>query len=67
MTIIKAKDARKMNKKEINENLKELKMELIRANVVANRTNAKTKEIKRAISRLKTINKSSKEGELNKK
>ena len=52
-----------MNKKE---KLKELKFELIKANVAANKTNSKTKEIKRAISRLITVSKSHRE-ELKKK
>ena len=38
------------------EKLKELRMELVRASVAANRGTAKTKEIKRAISRLYTAN-----------
>ena len=39
--------------------LKELKMELVKSGVTANKTNAKTKEIKRAISRLITCQESS--------
>ena len=50
----------------IEKKLEELKLELIKANVAANKTNAKTKEIKRAIARIITINKSRKE-ELKKK
>lgn len=45
-----------MNQKQIGEKLKELKFELIRANVTANKSSAKTKEIKRAIARLITFN-----------
>lgn len=73
MAILKSKEISKMPLKEKQEKLKELKMELVKANVTANKTNAKTKEIKRAISRLLTsmksekFDKSSKEGELNKK
>jgi len=37
---------------------KDLKFELVRSSVTANKANAKTKEIKRAISRLLTFNKS---------
>ncbi|MFH1425758.1 MAG: hypothetical protein ABIG28_03480 [archaeon] len=66
MAILKAKDVAKMNQKDRVAKLKELKLELVRANVAANKTNAKTKEIKKAISRLLTFNKSQKE-ELNKK
>ena len=60
MVILRAKDVANMEKKEREEKLKDLKMELIKANVTANRTNAKTKEIKRAISRLKTFTKAKK-------
>jgi ribosomal protein L29 len=66
MAIIKAKDVSKMSFKERQEKIRELKVELVKANVTANRTNAKTKEIKRAISRLLTFNKTSKGEELNK-
>lgn len=66
MALIRAKDAAKMSTKEREEKLKDLRMELIKGSVTANRANAKTKEIKRAISRLITFNKSAKE-ELTKK
>lgn len=66
MAILRAKDVAKMSKKDRDEKLKELKMELIKANVTANKTNAKTKEIKKAISRLITINNLSKDKELKK-
>jgi len=68
MAILRTKDIEKMSGKERMEKLKDLKMELVRANVSANRTSSKTKELKRAISRLLTmrINKTSKEGELKK-
>ena len=52
MAVIKSKEIAKLGEKERREKLKELKLELIRANVTANKTNARTKEIKRAISRL---------------
>ncbi|HLF53985.1 MAG TPA: hypothetical protein VI544_02290 [Candidatus Nanoarchaeia archaeon] len=55
-----------MTEKDREDKLKELKMELVRSGVTANKANAKTKEIKRAISRLITLNKSAKEA-LNKK
>ncbi|MCH7568249.1 MAG: 50S ribosomal protein L29 [Nanoarchaeota archaeon] len=54
MAILKAKDIKRMDKKTRNEKLKDLRLELIKANVSANKTNAKTKEIKRAIARLLT-------------
>lgn len=62
MTILKFKDITKMSDKDRTEKLKELKIELVKAGVTANRTNAKTKEIKKAISRLITFNKSKKGG-----
>jgi ribosomal protein L29 len=62
MTILRAKDALKMSPKERNEKVKELKLELVRAQVTANKTNAKTKEIKRALARLITFNTSEKRG-----
>jgi ribosomal protein L29 len=61
MAILKPKDIRKMNSKESEGKLKDLRLELIKANVTANRSSAKTKEIKRAISRLITIGASKKE------
>ena len=69
MTLLKSNDIAKMNEKEMGEKIKELKFELVKASVAANKSSAKTKEIKRAISRLMTfrkINKSAKE-ELKKK
>tara|TARA_Y100000310_G_C20688081_1_gene820399 strand:- start:3598 stop:3792 length:195 start_codon:yes stop_codon:yes gene_type:complete len=56
MALLKSKDIEKMTKKERDDKLKDLRLELIKANVTANKTNAKTKEIKRAISRLITFN-----------
>ena len=61
MAILRAKDAKKMTKKERNTKIGELRLELAKANVTANKTNAKTKEIKKAISRLITFNTSEKE------
>lgn len=58
MAILRSKDIMKMSKEDKATKLKELKLELIKANVTANRTNAKTKEIKRAIARLLTFNNS---------
>jgi ribosomal protein L29 len=58
MAIIKAKDAAKMSTEDKKTKLAELKFELIKANLTANKQNAKTKELKRAIARLLTLNKS---------
>ena len=56
MSILKAKDISKMGKEERNEKLKELKMELIKKNVAANKTSKiRTKEIKKAIARILTL------------
>ena len=55
MAILKMKDINKMPEKDRKEKLKDLKLELIKANVTANKTNAKTKELKRAVARLNTI------------
>lgn len=54
MAIIKKKEIAKMSSTEKKEKLKDLKMELVKSNVAANRSGSKTKEIKRAISRLLT-------------
>lgn len=66
MALLKYKEISKMSEKERKQKLQELKMELVRSNVSANKANAKTKEIKKAIARLLTFNKSQKE-ELKKK
>lgn len=60
MALLRYNDITKMSDKERNEKLKELKLELIKAQVNATKSGAKTKEIKRAVSRLLTFNKSSK-------
>ena len=66
MAILKINDIKEMGKEEREKKLKELRFELIKANVTANRTNAKTKEIKRAISRILTLNNSSRKEKLKK-
>jgi len=58
MVLLRNKDIKSMSKEIIKTKLSELKLELIKANLVANKQNAKTKEIKRAISRLMTFSKS---------
>ncbi len=57
MAVLRTKDARKLSPTERNQRLKDLKFELSKANVTANRTNAKTKEIKKAIARILTVRK----------
>lgn len=54
MAIIRNKEINKLNSKEKEDKLIELRLELVRSYVGVNKTNAKTKEIKRAISRLLT-------------
>ena len=67
MALLKNKEILKMTQKDRKDKLRELKMELIKANVTANKSNAKTKEIKRAISRLLTHKISKSKGLLKKK
>ena len=64
MTILKMKDIIKMNDEDLKGRIAELKLELIKANVAGNKTNAKTKEIKKAISRINTVIKLNKSKEL---
>ncbi len=71
MAILKIKDIRNMNKKDRERKMKELKMELIKSKSGNSKTGNKTKEIKRIIARILTLNKttedeSSKEIEKNK-
>ena len=58
MAILRNSDVIKMKKEEIDTKLNELRLELVKSGVTANRQNAKTKEIKRAISRLMTFSRS---------
>jgi ribosomal protein L17 len=70
MAILSSKEVKEMNKADRVSKLKDLRLELVKANVTANKTNAKTKEIKRAISRLITsekLNNNPKGEELKKK
>jgi ribosomal protein L29 len=72
MAILRAKDAMKLSQQDRVNKIKELKLELVRAQVSSHKANSKTKEIKRAISRILTyerLNKTShnKEKELRKK
>ena len=64
MTILRTKEIAKMDRKARENKLGELKMELIKANITANRTNAKSKEIKKAIARILTFNKLEKTNKL---
>lgn len=67
MALLKFRDIIKMNDQERQAKLKDLKLELVKGSVTANKVNAKTKEIKRAIARLLTFNTSHKQEALKKK
>ena len=57
MAVLKLKEIKKMSEKEINEKIKDLRMELIKSQIAANKGGKlKTREIKRTIARLHTIN-----------
>ncbi len=56
MALLKISEIKNMDKKSRNEKIKELRFELIKANVTANKATAKTKEIKKTIARLITFN-----------
>ncbi len=71
MSTLKAKDIRKMSKGDIERKMKELKTELVKSRSGNSKTGNKTKEIKKIIARILTLNKtkeeeSSKEVEKNK-
>lgn len=56
MAVLKVKDIKSMNDKEKQEKLKELRIELIKKSVQANKASkVKAKEIKKAIARLLTL------------
>lgn len=55
MALLKYKDVEKMSAEEQKSKLKDLRLELTKASVTANKQNAKTKEIKKAIARLLTF------------
>ncbi|MSS74103.1 50S ribosomal protein L29 [Candidatus Pacearchaeota archaeon] len=67
MAILRAKDVSKMDAKSRAEKLKDLKMELVKSSVTAQKAKGKTKEIKKAIARIFTFNASEKFGTLKKK
>jgi len=58
MVILKSKDILKISQKEIEEKIKDLKMELIKNQISSGKGGKmKTREIKRTIARLLTFNK----------
>ena len=68
MAVLKNSEVVKMGDKERSEKLSELQKELVKSNVAAHKTNAKTKEIKKAIARILSFNntRANKPGELKK-
>ncbi len=66
MTVLRYRDATKLNEKERHEKLYESYFELIKSTGAIQKKGAKTKEIKKAIARLLTLNKSKQEA-LNKR
>lgn len=64
MAVLNYKDIKNLSEKERKSKLKDLKFELSKANVTANKQTAKTKEIKRAIARLFTFSTSEKKKEV---
>ena len=57
MAILKAKDVAKMNEKDRNDRMKDLKMELLKLRVGGRKSGkASFKEIRRAIARIMTFN-----------
>ncbi len=61
MTLLRMKDVIKMDVKERQAKMQELKFSLVKSQVTAHKATAKTKEIKRALARLHTFNNSAKE------
>lgn len=61
MAILRMSDISKLSKKERAEKLKDLKLELVKAMNKSSQSKGKTKELKRAISRILTLDNSTKE------
>jgi len=58
MVLINKKELKALDIKARKEKVKTLEMELIKSKVSANKSNAKTKELKRTIAKLLTMNNS---------
>jgi large subunit ribosomal protein L29 len=56
MTRLKAKEIQKMNKEEKMKRIEELKMELVKSRVNEAKGSSKSKEIKKTIARILTLN-----------
>jgi len=52
MSILKAKEVLALSSQQRKEKLKDLKLELVKANVTSQKSTSKTKEIKKAIARI---------------
>ena len=57
MATLKVKDMKNIGKDEMAKKMKELKMELVKSRSGNSKTNSKTKEIKKIIARMLTLNK----------
>ena len=57
MPALKTKDLRKMSESEREKKLAELKIELVKSKINTSKTGPKTKEIKKIIARILTLNK----------
>ena len=55
MAVLKIKDAKALTGEARESKIKELRFELIKSNVTAHKSSAKTKEIKKALARLLTL------------
>lgn len=66
MAVLRYKDIKSMSAQDREKKLVDLRTELMRSGVTSQGSNAKTKEIKKAVARILTFNKSQKE-ELKKK
>ena len=68
MATLKARDIKNMSKSDREKKLKELKLELVKSKASTSKAgSSKTKEIRKIIARIHTINKSETKEELNKK
>ena len=56
MALLRMRDIEKLSAQERQAKRKDLRFELVRSQVTANKASAKTKEIKRALARLNTFN-----------
>ena len=62
MAVLRMSDVKKLSPKELSNRLIELKFELTKSMNKSSQSKGKTKELKRAISRILTLNNSQKEG-----